>query len=311
MQLTVNASQRYAKMRAHTATHLLHSQLTHYFPTTKQAGSLVDSDLLRFDFYADTLLTPQQLKAIETTINQQIYEALPVSTIETSFDEATHLGAKAFFEEKYGDVVRLVRVYCGDEIISAELCGGTHVENTKEIGAFSILSQEAVASGIKRLTAVTGPKVIEKVHQLETILDQQVTCFDIKSYTQITEKTTKFLKEYEEMKARLESLESQLLGQLLQTTEKGENADFQMILEMPVTANFKLLPALVKTAFPDTKSVLVYTAEGNYLIVTDGSISAKSLVQKFQWKGGGSDSIAQGKDEKVLLLFAEGDAKID
>jgi alanyl-tRNA synthetase len=303
MQLTVNAPQRYAKMRAHTATHLLHAQLTQYFPNTKQAGSLVDSDLLRFDFYADTLLTAPQLKAIETVINQQIYEALPVSLIETSFDEAIKLGAKAFFEEKYGDVVRLIRVHRGDEVISAELCGGTHVENTREIGAFSILSQEAVASGIKRLTAITGPKVIEKAHTLEGILDEQVKAFDIKSYAQITEKTTKFLKEYEDMKAKLESLEYQLLSQLLQSTEKREHADFQIILELPVTTNFKLLPALIKATFPEKKSVLIYTSEGNYLILTDGTLSAKSLAQKYQWKGGGSDSIAQGKDEKVIYLL--------
>ncbi|MDR0651225.1 MAG: hypothetical protein LBG59_07715 [Candidatus Peribacteria bacterium] len=304
MQLTVNAPQRYAKMRAHTATHLLHAQLTHYFPHTKQAGSLVNADFLRFDFYADTLLTSQQLKAIETVINQQIYEALPVSVLETSFDEAINLGAKAFFEEKYGDVVRLVRVYRGEEVISAELCGGTHVENTKEIGAFSILSQEAVASGIKRLTASTGPKVIEKAHQLETILDQQIASFDITSYAQITEKTTKFLKEYEEMKAKLESLEYQLLSQLLQTTQKREYVDFQLILELPAPINFKLLPTLVKTTFPKEKSVLIYTSEGNYLILTDGTISAKSLAQKYQWKGGGSDTLAQGKDEKVVVLLA-------
>jgi alanyl-tRNA synthetase len=202
----------------------------------------VDTDLLRFDFYADTLLTPAQLKEIEMLINTQIYAAFPVSLTETSFDKAIKLGAKAFFEEKYGDTVRLIRVHDGDEIISAELCGGTHVENTKDIGAFAILSQEAVASGIKRLTAITGPKVIEKLHDLQTILDQQVSAFDIKSYAQIAEKTSKFLKEYDEMKSKLESLENQLLIQLLQTREQKKNADFEMILELPTTTNFKIVP---------------------------------------------------------------------
>ena len=242
MQLHVNPQQRYAKMRAHTATHLLHVALTRYFPNTKQAGSLVDSDLFRFDFYADTLLTAPQLKEIEALINQQIYSAFPVSSTETSFDEAIALGAKAFFEEKYEDVVRLIRIHDGEEIVSAELCGGTHVENTKDIGAFAILSQEAVASGIKRLTAITGPKVIEKLHGLEAILDQQVSVFDIKSYTQIVEKTGKFLKEYEEMKSRLESLEIQLLSQTLISVAKRKNADFQVIFELPTTTNFKILP---------------------------------------------------------------------
>jgi alanyl-tRNA synthetase len=91
MQLHVHPQQRYAKMRAHTATHLLHAVLADYFPTTKQAGSLVDSDLLRFDFYADTLLTAQQLREIEIKVNHYIYEALPVELRETSFTEAQQL----------------------------------------------------------------------------------------------------------------------------------------------------------------------------------------------------------------------------
>ena len=133
MKLIIDQAQREAKRRAHTATHLLHALLTEYFPNTKQAGSLVDSDLLRFDFYAENLLTPAQIEEIEKKLNGQIYEALPVTTVETSFDEAKKMGAKAFFEEKYGDKVRLVRVFRGEEVISAELCGGTHVSNTKEI----------------------------------------------------------------------------------------------------------------------------------------------------------------------------------
>ncbi|MDR0370141.1 MAG: hypothetical protein LBH96_06755 [Candidatus Peribacteria bacterium] len=91
MKLQVNPQQRYAKMRAHTATHLLHAVLAEYFPNTKQAGSLVDSDVLRFDFYADTLLSQQQLREIETKINQYIYQSLPVELKETSFDEAQQL----------------------------------------------------------------------------------------------------------------------------------------------------------------------------------------------------------------------------
>lgn len=91
MELSVNPAQRYAKMRAHTATHLLHAKLIDFFPNTKQAGSLVDNDLLRFDFYADTLLSSKQLKELENSINQRIYGALPVSLLETSFEEALKL----------------------------------------------------------------------------------------------------------------------------------------------------------------------------------------------------------------------------
>jgi alanyl-tRNA synthetase len=87
MKLSIDMDQRYAKMRAHTATHLLHAELAKIFPNTKQAGSLVDEDLLRFDFYADKLLTSEQIHDIENNINQTIYNAFPVDLIETSFDE--------------------------------------------------------------------------------------------------------------------------------------------------------------------------------------------------------------------------------
>ncbi|MBQ7073501.1 hypothetical protein IJM86_00180 [bacterium] len=91
MKLIIDHSQREAKKRAHTATHLLHAILTQYFPNTKQAGSLVDSDLLRFDFYAEKLLTSEQIIEIEKQLNKEIYEALPVTVVETSFDEAKKL----------------------------------------------------------------------------------------------------------------------------------------------------------------------------------------------------------------------------
>jgi alanyl-tRNA synthetase len=130
-------------MRAHTATHLLHAQLATIFPQTKQAGSLVDEDYLRFDFYADVALTQEQIDAIEQTINTQITQALPVDVQEMSYDTAIQAGAKAFFEDKYGNMVRVVSI--GDKL-SVELCGGTHVSNTAHIGTFAIIGQESVAA---------------------------------------------------------------------------------------------------------------------------------------------------------------------
>lgn len=91
MKVIVDHDQRFAKMRAHTATHLLHAELAKIFPTTKQAGSMVDSDIVRFDFNADRLLTPHEITTIEKHINQTIYDALPVMTTETSMDEASKL----------------------------------------------------------------------------------------------------------------------------------------------------------------------------------------------------------------------------
>jgi len=158
MKLVVDKNQRYAKMRAHTATHLLHAGLADIFPHTKQAGSYVDQDLTRFDFHAKESLNNQQIKKIEEKINEIIRQGYNVSTQEMKYTEAIALGAKAFFDDKYGDIVRVVTIETADKeknTISIELCGGTHVSNSSAIGAFKIISQEAVAAGIKRITAIT------------------------------------------------------------------------------------------------------------------------------------------------------------
>lgn len=301
MKLSVDMDQRYAKMRAHTATHLLHAELAKIFPNTKQAGSMVDSDLLRFDFYANNLLTVEQIREIEKNVNQTIYNAYPVDLIETTFDEAVKFWAKAFFEEKYGNEVRMIRVHDEDRNISVELCGWTHVSNTREIGSFTIVSQEAVASGIKRITAYTWAKVIEKLHHYEEILDESVKSLDVKSYSQIVEKLNKFMKENAELQQRVESLETSSLRSTLQSASCKTNDDFSKILELPVWTNFKVLPGIVKETFSD-KSVLVFTAEWNYLIITDWSVSAKELAKKYNLRGGGSDVMAQWKDESVKSI---------
>ena len=223
MKLSIDMDQRYAKMRAHTATHLLHAELAKIFPNTKQAGSLVDEDLLRFDFYANNLLTPEQIRDIENKVNQTIFKAFPVDLIETSFEEWVKLWDKAFFEEKYGDEVRVIRVHDWDENISVELCGWTHVSNTRDIGAFTIISQEAVASWIKRITAYTWPKVIEKLHNYEEILDWASKTLEVKSYAQINEKISKYAKENSELQQRVESLETASIRATLQSAQSSSN----------------------------------------------------------------------------------------
>jgi len=299
MKLSIDMDQRYAKMRAHTATHLLHAELAKIFPNTKQAGSLVDEDLLRFDFYANNLLTSEQIKQIENNVNQTIFKAFPVDLIETSFEEWVKLWAKAFFEEKYWDEVRVIRVHNGDENISVELCGWTHVSNTKEIWAFTIVSQEAVASWIKRITAYTWPKVIEKLHNYEEILDWASSILDVKSYAQINEKISKYVKENSDLQQRVESLETATIRANLQSAQSRSNSDFSKITQLPIGTNFKTLTWIVKEIFPSEKSILLYTDEWNYVVITDGSISAKELAKKYNLRGWWSDLIAQWKDELV------------
>ena len=137
----------------HTATHLLHAALRRLLGThVQQAGSLVAPDRLRFDFNHYQRVDEDQLRQMEKEVNQQIFAALPVRAEETDYQTALDRGALAFFGEKYGDRVRTLAV--GD--YSLELCGGTHVRNTAEVMAFRIINEGSVATGVRRIEAVTG-----------------------------------------------------------------------------------------------------------------------------------------------------------
>jgi len=140
--------------RNHTATHLLHAALRQVLgEAVHQAGSLVAPDRLRFDFTHHGPVAPEKLHEIEAIVNREIWRSAPVTTRELPYQEARTLGAMALFGEKYGDVVRVVSI----PDFSMELCGGTHVRNTAQIGVFKILTETGVAAGVRRIEAVTGP----------------------------------------------------------------------------------------------------------------------------------------------------------
>lgn len=309
MKLSVNVDQRYAKMRAHTATHLLHAELAKIFPNTKQAGSLVDDDYLRFDFVADRLLDQYEVDKINKVINQIIYFAYPVKVDETSYKEAIKLGAKAFFEDKYGDEVRVVQIVGNIEtqdgtqpVKSIELCGGTHVENTKDIGCFMIISQEAVASWVKRITAYTGPKVYERVQELQSILDITVNKLWIKTSSQLEDKLDKTLKEYDEMKSAMESIEATTVHTILKWKDFASGKDLDKVFLIPAHVNFKNILWYTKWLF-EKESVLIYNNEWNFLLITKKWVSAKDMATRLGLKWWGNEQMVQGRDEKVLGLF--------
>jgi alanyl-tRNA synthetase len=144
---------RFPTMANHTATHLLQAALREVLGEhVKQAGSAVRPDKLRFDFTHTAPLTADERDVIEQRVNRAIFANAPVHTFETTLDEARKLGAMALFGEKYGDVVRVVEV----PGTSTELCGGTHVRTTAEIGSFAILSESSVGGGTRRIEAVTS-----------------------------------------------------------------------------------------------------------------------------------------------------------
>lgn len=166
---TVTEPRRSGIQRAHSATHLLHHALhTVLGDGAMQRGSKVEQDMLRFDFSHSKALTPEELSRIEDIINQRVSEGAGVSTQLMKLQDARNLGAMALFGEKYPDNVRVVQM--GD--FSIELCGGTHLTNTGQVGLCKIVNEEPVAKGVRRIHALTGPKALEKTRETEKLLQE-------------------------------------------------------------------------------------------------------------------------------------------
>ncbi len=167
VKATVDSQRRQAIRRAHSATHLLQYALRKTLGTqTHQKGSKVEADLLRFDFNFDHALSAEQLGRIETEVNARAIEAVPVEWTLMPKEEAQKLGATMLFGEKYPDVVRVVSM--GD--YSKELCGGTHLANTAQVGLLKIIGEESIAKGIRRITALTGLAAVQRVQRDEALL---------------------------------------------------------------------------------------------------------------------------------------------
>jgi alanyl-tRNA synthetase len=155
--------------RNHTATHLLHAALREVLGEhVHQAGSVVEPDRLRFDFTHHGPVKAEQLEEIERIVNRGVWASVPLRIQQKAYAEAVAGGAMALFGEKYGDVVRVVEI----PGLSTELCGGTHVRNTAEIGLFRVVSETGVAAGVRRITAVTGPKAFEHLRERERTLER-------------------------------------------------------------------------------------------------------------------------------------------
>ena len=203
VRLVVDSDRRKSIMRNHTATHLLHAALRKILGDhVRQAGSLVAPDRLRFDFTHYKALSEEEIEKIENLVNEKIMEAIPVSVELKSYDEAVREGAIALFEEKYGDTVRVVKV----ADFSEELCGGTHVSNTGEIGMFKIVSEEAISAGVRRITAVTGFGALEYTRNLEKTLESVRARLDV-PLEKVPERVEKLLNSIKELERKVKELQ--------------------------------------------------------------------------------------------------------
>jgi alanyl-tRNA synthetase len=205
---SIDVERRLAIARNHTVTHLLHKALRNVLGDhVTQAGSLVAPDRLRFDFRHFEAMTKEEIKRVEDEVNARILDDLKVTVREMSVDEANRLGAMALFEEKYGDLVRVVQA--GD--YSMELCGGTHLKSTAQAGLFKIVSEGGVAAGVRRIEALTGKGALEYYDQVEEKLESIAAALrtspqeSLKRVETLNSELKAALKEIEQLKAKLAS----------------------------------------------------------------------------------------------------------
>ena len=203
----IDVKKREATRRNHTAAHLLQAALRkHLGSHVEQAGQLVNSEEMRFDFTHFSALSGDELKAIEREVNEVILKGIPVETREMPIEEAKKLGAMALFGEKYGDVVRVVSA--GD--FSVELCGGTHADNTAKLGLFKIVSESSVAAGIRRITAVTGFGVLKHIENDERIMQSAAAAMKLGNVAELDKRAATLAAEVKAKDRELAELRSEI-----------------------------------------------------------------------------------------------------
>lgn len=312
LEAQVDTQQRQKTIRNHSVTHIMHKALRTVLGNhVQQKGSLVDADKTRFDFSHDAPVTTEQIAQIEMIVNQEILENTPVQTAHMSFDDAVSGGAMALFGEKYEDKVRVL-----DIGTSRELCGGTHVERTGDIGLFKIISESGIAAGIRRVEAITGDNALawvehlnQQLHQVASILKASPS--DLIERVKSNQEHQRLLeKEVSQLKAKLASAASSDLSseaieldgmQILVKSIEGIEA--KSLRGMVDQLKDKLKSAVVVLAVPSADKVSV--AAGVTADLTD-RFKAGDLVSlvcaAIGGKGGGRPDMAMGGGTDVAAL---------
>ena len=313
---SINTEKRNQTARHHTATHLLQKVLRSVLGNhVAQAGSLVCPDNLRFDFNHFKAVTKEELKKIEQDVNKAIRQNYPVSITEMSIDQARKEGAMALFGEKYGDVVRTVKVIeTDDKYYSMELCGGTHVQKTGDIGMFKIISESSVGSGIRRIEAVCGSACEKYVESLENKIDEIASLLKT-SKVMVVPAIEKMLQDAKNLDTEISSLKSKLIAGEIDEYIKSakvingvnviafvvEGVDVKSLREMVDKVKEKQQSAIIVIAskLQDKISFVVAVSQD---IVKQGYVAgkiAKQFASKIEGSGGGKPDFAQGGGKKA------------
>lgn len=299
--------------RHHSATHLLHKALRDALGThVQQKGSLVDEHKTRFDFSHDAPLTPDDIAAVEQAMNAQVFANLPVTIAEMPYDAAREKGAMALFGEKYGDIVRVVSM--GGDDYSVELCGGTHVARTGDIGLIKIVSQGAVSAGVRRIECAAGEALLQLMHNQSSLLTQAANALKTEP-AQLPERIHALQQQLKTAEKDLQQLKRQLAGggsaeELAPQTINGwkvlaiqrdgfDNATLRDTADQ-LRDKYGLDAIVIGSADGDTARLVVSVSKQAAALHAGNII--KALAEHIGGKGGGRPDFAQagGKNPQGL-----------
>ncbi len=302
----VDAERRWDIMRNHTATHLAHAALRKVLGDhVHQSGSYVGPDRMRFDFSHHQPMTPEEVAEVERLVNEQILKGTPVDTKEMPVDEAKKTGAMALFGEKYGDTVRVVAV----PGFSRELCGGTHVQNTAQIGPFFVVLETGIASGVRRIEAITGREAVQFMLEAKQFRRKAAGAVGrpepeaLIGIEQMREEYLALQKELKRVKAEMFSGGGKSIGQeskigaVTLLTHMFGDTDKDTVSGWLDTHKAKPSP-IVAVALGQMNGKLTYMAAASSAAVADHKVDigllSRDLLAQFGGKGGGKPSFAQG-----------------
>ena len=305
ISMSVEKDKRAATAIHHSSTHLLHAALREVLGDhVQQKGSLVDESKLRFDFSHSKPLTKDEISSIEEIVNRELLNNVEVQTEVMNLDDAINSGAQALFGEKYEDEVRVLTM--GEKSFSVELCGGTHVERTGDIGVFVIVNQSSVASGVRRIEAIGGKQALEYINEVREVTDSLQSKLNVPADA-LLEKVEALIEENKKLK---KSGGSQSNSVKVIFSETYDVNDWQLQVEQVSTDDNKILRGIVdnKKANLSKGCVVLLNAIGSKVAIVSGvtdnlvdQVSAKDVVsllcEQLGGKGGGRPDFAQGAGE--------------
>lgn len=310
----VDQQRRQGIRRAHSATHLLHYALQkHLGQHAQQQGSKVDKDLLRFDFSNPNAVGPERLAAIEAEVNALVFEGQPIAWANMPLAEARSTGAMMLFGEKYPDIVRVVSMGA----YSKELCGGTHLESTGQIGLFKVLGEESVSAGIRRITALTGPAALEHIRRNEAALARAANLLRVPA-EEVPDRVEVLAKEVRQLKKQIASgprVEGTSVEKLLDEAVELDGTKI-VVAEVPggdPNSMRQLIDQLRRKASPLAVMLASRQEEGRVLLIAglsreltarkmDAVAWVRTVAKLVDGGGGGRPDLAQAGGKKADQL---------